>query len=404
MQTVSAFFLFYTQRCANCFIDFYLFVHTLIHMWFRYYLLLPAILLVVLTFNGVVYASSSAAVVSGDSENYVTRTRGYCRITVPARNAGFASMVEDTCVHGVPLIFNQLGVDVDESSFSPVDVVVMQRPQEMAHFAPRGAQVPTWSGAVAFPSHHLVLLPMLRRDGSPVDDSEITLSHELSHVAFYQASAGAETPRWFSEGVAILQSEGSSFHRKRSIWWASLLNRIEPLDAVAKYPEGARAAEQAYAQAADFTAFLIEREGWNGVRFLLSQLQLGVPFEEAFYHSYGTSVAFLEREWNEQLFGSLGWLMAVTGDAVWLGLGALICIAGFFIVRRRKHQRLKEMEEEEAQLEQAIAAIDELIIEKPTIVRGSIRGGGPPSATPVMDRIKRQRTKIEVGGKFHTLH
>lgn len=331
-------------------------------------------------------------------EELVTRTRGNCVITVPKKNDGMLAALAGVCTGDVPRIYTQLGVKRKDTKMQPVSIRVVTHPSDMHRLAPQGASLPLWSGAVAFPEQNLVMLPLQRMDGGPVQDLETTLQHEISHVAFRVASGGAKTPRWFSEGVAILQSEGSSFHRSQSIWWASLVDDIRPLSEIEKYPEGAKSAEQAYAQAADFTAFLIEREGWNGIRYLLAAIKDGDSFDDAFRQSYGMNVAHLEKKWREQLFGGMGWLMHVTGDGVWLGAGALICVVGFFMVRRRKKLRLKEMEEEEKQLEKAISAVDQLIAEYPR------KSETEASLSPVMNRIKKQSTKIEVDGKYHTLH
>ena len=332
------------------------------------------------------------------SKEIIIRQRGNCVITVPRKNEGAISALSKICVGDVPRIFRQLGAVPKRGNIEPVSIRVVAHPSEMHALAPQGTSLPLWSGAVAIPSHNLVMLPLQRLDGGPAEDLETTLVHEISHVAFYRASAGAQTPRWFSEGVAILQSEGSAYHRSRSIWWASLVNDIRPLSEIENYPEGAKAAEQAYAQAATFTAFLIEREGWAGIRFLLANLKSGETFDAAFRQSFGVNSEYLEKKWHEQLFGGTGWLMHVTGDAMWLGVGALICIAGFFLVRRRKKRRLKEMEAEEQPLEDAIFALDELISEHPS------KGSPGPPETPVMDRLKKRGAQIEFDGKIHTLH
>ena len=355
------------------------------------------ILLLLLLLQGTTVLGAPATE-TGASGELITRQRGNCVITVPRKNEGVISTLSKICVGDVPRIFQQLGAVGKDGKFDSVSIRVVSHPSEMHSLAPQGTSLPLWSGAVAIPTHNRVMLPLLRLDGGPANDLETTLIHEISHVAFYRASAGARTPRWFSEGVAILQSEGSSHHRSPSIWWASLIDDIQPLSDIAHYPKGAKAAEQAYAQAADFSAFLIEREGWAGVRFLLANLKSGETFDAAFRQAYGVRSETLEKEWRAQLFGGMGWLMQVTSDAMWLGLAAVLCIAGFFLVRRRKKKRLKEMEAEEKHLEDAIATLDELIAERPSPL-----SPGPPE-TLVMDRLKKRGAQIEIDGKIHTLH
>jgi LPXTG-motif cell wall-anchored protein len=358
---------------------------------------LSSIILAVIMFATAI-ATAAPEPEPGASSQFITRQRGSCNITVAKTNEGVIATLAEVCERQIPEIFRQLNSDPTRPHPSPVNIRIVTRPSEMHRLAPAGSSLPVWSGAVAFPSHNLILLPLQRIDGGPVKDLESTLLHEVSHVAFHRISNGARTPRWFSEGVAILQSEGSSFHRKQSIWWASLIDHISPLSEIEKYPEGAKSAEQAYAQAADFTAFLIEKKGWNSIRYLLNAIGAGEPFKDAFRQSYGADVTVLEKKWHEQLFGGMGWLIHVTGDGMWLGIGALICIAGYFLVRKRKNTRLREMEEEEKQLESAIATIDQLIATHPGSTSSKM------ATSQVMDRIQRHRTKIEVDGDIHTLH
>ena len=343
-------------------------------------------------------------VVAETSGTLVTRTTGGCVITVPRANEGVVSVLKNVCSDVVPRVFGQLGAVTPKRTFKPVAIRVVEHPSEMHQLAPPGTGLPLWSGAVAFPAHNLVMLPLQRLDGSAATDLETTLVHELSHVAFYRASGGAKTPRWFSEGVAILQSEGSPWRRSSSIWWASLVNNIQPLSAIENYPEGAKAAEQAYAQAADFTAFLIDRAGWGGIRHLLSGIKKGETFDEAFFQAFGVNSRYLEKKWRDQLFGGMGWLMHVTGDATWLGLGALLCIAGYFLMRRRKNRRLKEMEEEEKPLDDTIAAFDRMISSY-SASPDAMDTSPPQAPSPLtMERAPKRPTKIEIDGKFHTLH
>lgn len=327
--------------------------------------------------------------------SFVT-VRGGCSVELANQHAGVLDEIDTICRHRIFEIFRQLGVEDSNSRANPIDVKIVTSPSQMASLAPRGIKIPSWSGAVAFPADNLILLPMLRGDGSPSDDLNTTLEHELAHLAFHRASNNAKVPRWFSEGLAIIQSEGSSFVRKKSIWWASLLDDIPPLSQLESYPTAKRAAEQNYAFAADYLTFLIDKEGWNGIRYLISNLNDGVPFNAAFHQSYGKSVQTMEFAWREQLFGGMEWLMNVTGDAMWLGAGAMICIVGFFVVRRKKKKRLLEMEEEEKQLDDVIETIDTI----------GDKEYGIQESSDLVDEFEQSQSqkKIESDGEYYTLH
>jgi hypothetical protein len=294
--------------------------------------------------------------VQASDAGVVART-GVCRLTTPRRNAGLQHLLHDTCEHTARRIYAQLGAAFPSSS-GAIDVRIVEDPEQLHEKAPAGLRLPEWTGAVAFPEHGLILLPLYRMDGSVHSDMDVTLAHELSHMAFRQASGGARVPRWFSEGVAILQSEGSSMERRGAIWWASMVNDISSLRDIERYPEGGANAARAYAQAAEFTSFLVEQYGWAGIRRILYQVRT-VPFEVAFRNACGVSVEHLEARWRRRLFAGSSWLRELTGDTVVLGLAALLCIMGFRIVRRRHRRRLSEMEAEERAMDRLISAIEE---------------------------------------------
>ncbi|MBN2715156.1 MAG: hypothetical protein JXX14_04825 [Deltaproteobacteria bacterium] len=386
---------------------------------------IPVALLWGLFVLSVTFSGMAGAIPKNDTLH--TDREGACIITAPRRNSGVIDSLSQVCTVDAVRVFRQLGAVDKHGAFEPLQIRVVGHPSEMHELAPSGSSLPLWSGAVAFPIQNLIMLPLQRLDGGAAGDLDVTVLHEMSHVAFNRASGGGKTPRWFSEGVAILQSEGSPYRRNSSIWWASLIDDIKPLSQIEQYPQGARAAEQAYAQAADFTAFLIERGGWTGIREVLLELRRGRTFDAAFQQTYGVSTRYLEKRWRAQLFGGMGWLMHVTGDGMWLGLGALICIAGYFLVQRRKKRRLKEMGEEEAQLDSTIAALDtamdssagsasdtpsDTVFNRDTMTTKQPSLGPAPvvsarvSLSPVMDRLKARRTQsqIELDGKFHTLH
>jgi len=353
----------------------------------------------------------SAPVVAAESRaaDEAVVVEGGCRLILPSRFRTMAKTFEFLCNDRIPSVFEQLGVDPMElySAKGQVQIRVVESPSEMSKYAPHGVGLPKWSSAITFSDQNLVLLPLLRQDGGPNDDLEVTLLHEVSHVAFHRASGGAQVPRWFSEGVAILQSEGSSVGRKGMIWWASMVDSLPSLASIEQYPEGAADAGNAYAMAADFTASLVELEGWSGIRYLTGMLLEGRSFNDAFDRTYGMSIARAEETWRANLFGGTEWITVVTGSSALWGAAVVLFIVAWSRARRRKRERLAQMAREEAPLEQVIATLSSMAEEQ---MAPEISGDAPPQQksdpddATLLPKRRGMPTRISIGGRIHTLH
>jgi hypothetical protein len=276
------------------------------------------------------------------------REIGLCRFDVDETRAGVADALAETCEERAPRIFEQLGASRDRSGVAAaVTVRIVSSPSEIAGASPPGARPPDWSIAVAYPEPRVVVLALRHRDGRPVEDLDIELEHELSHVALHDATGGAAVPRWLSEGVAVLQSERSSMTRRSALLLASLGGRVRSLAALHDYPDGDTAITLAYAEAADFTGYLIRREGWRGIRVTLHKLARGIPIERALEAAYGRSAGELEKDWRRGLARRPSWAAIAAGSGLTWGVATLLFVAAYFQARRRKARRIVEMEEEE---------------------------------------------------------
>jgi hypothetical protein len=185
--------------------------------------------------------------------------------------------------------------------------------------------------------------------------------------------------------VAIIQSEKSSLKRKKSIWWASLINDIQPLDKIASYPEGKLDATVAYAQAADFIAYLVDNYRWKSIRKMLFLLNEGHSFNRAFRLAYGADLKRVEKKWRKQLFGGSDWLVVLTGTGAIWGAITLLFLLAYILTKKRERIKLEQMEKEEEPLDKLFDALDKLSSSKE-----SANGA---------DNIK-----IDNEGKSHTLH
>jgi len=323
---------------------------------------------------------------------------GACRFAAPEQIAGVGRELGRVCGAEAERIFAQVGAEWPSGSGPAIEVRVVSDPEDMDGVVPSGSP-PPWSDAVAYPDLDLVVLSLHRRDGRPIEDLETVLEHEISHLALRKALGGARVPRWFSEGVAVLQSEGSSLARSGALWWASLGGELLSLEEMERYPGSPGRVGLAYAQAADFVGYLVREEGWAGIREVVERAAEGAPFADAVRGSYGRSVRDLEASWRRALSRRWGWIAVGTGSGALWGAMTVLFVAAYLAVRRRRRERLARMAAEEDAVQHLIDVMSEI-----QAGAGRDRGGRMDRVLPIDPPEGESRTKVLVDGDFHTLH
>jgi hypothetical protein len=270
--------------------------------------------------------------------------------------------------------------------------------------------LPGYADGIAFPESGLVLLTLTDPDTFLRPDLQTVLAHELSHVALHRAVHAASVPRWFSEGVAVQQSEEGSFGRTRTLWEGTLRGSLIAFDRLTKgFPTRREEVDLAYAQSADFVGHMLSgRDELNRFRSLLMRLRDGAEFSAAVEASYHVPLTYMEREWRidlQQRFGR--WPMLLMGaTSLWVLAAALLFI-GFLRARARHRDTLERWDAEE----RTMLASAALALQPANIVE-------PPSAPPagavqssLDDFFDNRPSRHEPGvptivhdGQSHTLH
>jgi hypothetical protein len=216
-----------------------------------------------------------------------------------------------------------------------------------------GGRPPRWAVALAYPSHGIILLDSLSLNGP---QGPITLRHELAHVALGQIGRG--WPRWLQEGLAQhLTGERVALTHYAALFRAVTQESVFHFEDLAhEWPDMPADVEVAYAQSADFVAYLASRHGAAAMGQLLDGVARGERFETAFGIAFHSSLTVEENAWREGLATRFGWLPLTTSmQLVWLLAPALCVVA--YVRRRRQHAaRMEAMAAEEAAEDAAEAA------------------------------------------------
>ncbi|WP_224248691.1 peptidase MA family metallohydrolase [Hyalangium gracile] len=235
-----------------------------------------------------------------------------------------------------------------------------------------GGAPPRWAVALAYPTHNIILL-----DARTLFEPEgaTTLRHELAHVALGQFAKG--WPRWFQEGLAQhLAGERLVVTHYAALFRAvTQQNVLHFEDLSDSWPDMPADVEVAYAQSADFVAYLAGRHGPGAMNQLIDGMARGEPFQMAFGKAFRSSLDVEEAHWREGLSTRFGWLPLTTSmQLVWL-LAPALCVVAYVRRRRQQAARLEAMSAEEAAEDAALRVL---------AAEAAQQGLPPPPAEPAL--------------------
>lgn len=320
------------------------------------------------------------------AEDMVVEDHGWLRIAYPK---GTEERIEPF-VTGADEFKAMLGDAFGQDVLADkIEIRVARTSDAMAALAPPSLPPYPWAVAVTYAPIRLVVVSLIEPKSHEGTDVPETLRHELTHVALADAVAGHHVPLWFNEGLAIHFSGEKAFDRTQALWNASLSKSLLPLsDIDAAYPREGYEVNVAYAEAADFTRFLLREPDKERFSGLIARVRDGGAFDRAIADAYGTDIRRLEFEWREGLSKRFTiWPALAGGSLIWvLGIGLLV----FAWVRRRRRAQatLEKWAKEEAAADAAVVAA--------TTVEPDV----PRTSRPSLPRVP----VVEHEGSWHTLH
>ncbi|MSQ01524.1 MAG: hypothetical protein EXR71_06480 [Myxococcales bacterium] len=221
-------------------------------------------------------------------------------------------------------------------------------PSEEAFRTLQPGSTPEWADGTAWPRWSLIFLksPSIR-DGTATSLSTV-LDHELVHVLLGQAFGRRPVPRWLQEGMAQFYAGEATWERRIAL--ASNEYGLEPLPLATittGFPRDAAWAHLAYAQSADFIAWVAGRAGEDGLRTLVRELVAGRSTDDALRAAVGLSVDEADAIWRARLPISQDWYRWVTNGSLWWGTAAGFLALAAWQRKRRAAVKLARWEAEE---------------------------------------------------------
>ncbi len=206
--------------------------------------------------------------------------------------------------------------------------------EEYEALAVPGQRPPPWAVALAYPERNLVLV---EAHSLAQGDGQVTLRHELVHVALGQLGKG--WPHWYQEGLAmeLTLERKFRFSQFATLAEAVAMDRIYAFDDLSQsFPLRPDDVEIAYAQSAAFVEFLRERHGTQAFGLLIDRVQAGDPFETAFGVAFHSSPWVEEKAFRRELQLKYPWwpIFLAGGSLVWFLTALLLVVAVF----KRRHE------------------------------------------------------------------
>ena len=194
------------------------------------------------------------------------------------------------------------------------------------------------------------------------------------HILLGQAFTKGSPPQWLQEGTAQWFSGEYNAETTERIAQGMLGGGLFSLGELSHpFPRDPVRAQLAYAQSADFIAWLVGEHGEEVLPILVRESIKGASFEAALRKATGRSMGSLDRAWSKRLKKSWLWVKALANDTVLLGLASFGLFVAYARVRRRNKKRLAEMARQD-ELEDKLAA---LLAEQEALRREG--QGSPPS-------------------------
>jgi hypothetical protein len=266
--------------------------------------------------------------------DHVTERRGPLSISFPRAMRPVVETALARAERDARAVATQLGV----TELPPMSVRLVADAAMMRRLAPQELPPPAYAVGVAYPMVRLVLVSATAPQTFEASNMAQVLRHELSHLLFAEASGHRPLPRWLAEGIAVHQSDENTFERFQELATASWSGRLLPLAHLDEgFAEGPTEVSVAYAQSADFTGYLLRKEGAARFAVMLGHVRDGSTLDEAVRETWGSDLLRIEEDWRHDVGDRMAFAPLWAGTGVFSLLGVLL--VGVALVRRRRRNR-----------------------------------------------------------------
>lgn len=219
---------------------------------------------------------------------------------------------------------------------------------------------PVYADATAWPTHGAIFLRRPRIRAPEANPLQQVLEHELIHVLLGRAFAPAQPPHWLQEGAAQFYSGeyDPTTAQRLARGWAGQGELIGLAELSRGFPSDPARADLAYAQSADFVAFLLATYGEAAFPALLDAVREGLPLERAVRVATGEELADVDEAWRSRLRSGVPlWISGLGSEEFWWAAIGVVAAGALVSARGRRRAELEAYAEEERRRDALIAAM-----------------------------------------------
>ena len=170
----------------------------------------------------------------------------------------------------------------------PIDIFVYDSHGDF--FGALGPGAREWTGAATFPSLRTVFMWLGGGSGAFL---ETTMTHEVTHVVFEDATANAfhEPAKWFNEGLAVWSEEQSAARHEAAVRSAANSGDLLAFEGISEsFPIGDQAARLSYDEGATMVEMIIDTYGRGAIAAIAAAWRDGAGDDEALEAGTGVPV------------------------------------------------------------------------------------------------------------------
>lgn len=248
-----------------------------------------------------------------------------------------------------PRLAAELGVGTGPT----MQIVIAPTEQQFRSLQP--GQIPVWADGTAWPQQGVIFLRSPRLRPGTATALTTVLDHEIVHVLLGQAFGAREVPHWLQEGVAKVLAREYTTDMTRALAAGAMGDNLLSLDRLTgRFPDGALEARLAYAQSADFIAWMRSTYGKEALPVLVRELARGRSMDAAMKTISGASMATVEAAWLSRIESRPLPLQLLADGGLFITAGVGIFLVGGLLRTRRSKARLQRWAREEALHDQAM--------------------------------------------------
>lgn len=261
--------------------------------------------------------SAARPSVTEPAEGWFTATGLYGDVHGQWADRATVTRLANHAATSVPALAKRIGVRPGAT----MDVYIT--PSEAAFHELQPGRTPDWADGTAWPNWSLIFLKSPSIRSGTATSLETVLDHELVHVLLGQAFGGRPVPRWLQEGMAQFYSGEASWERSIALAKNDFGLAPLPLGTITTgFPPDAIQAQLAYAQSADFIAWIAGRNGEGALRTLVAELAAGAKVNDAVRASTGLSLDEANDAWLGGVPSASAWYRWATNSQLHWAIGA----------------------------------------------------------------------------------